>query len=182
MIRQHCVARAGENQFAAVFARAGAEIEHVIGGQDRVRIVLHHQQRVAQIAQALQNFNQAVRVARMQADGRLIQHVQRAHQMRAQRRGQLDALRFAAGKRGGQPVERQIIEAHFVEETQALLDFFQNFFGDRGFARRSAASVLKNGRASFTVIWQTSVIERPAILTARASARRRVPWQSGQVA
>jgi len=39
----------------------------------------------------------------------------------------------------------------------------------------------KNGRASFTVIWQTSVIDRPAIFTARASARSLVPWQSGHV-
>src|ERR1700691_3431484 len=39
----------------------------------------------------------------------------------------------------------------------------------------------KNGRASFTVIWQTSVIERPATFTARASARSLVPWQSAHV-
>ena len=142
--------------------------------------MLDDQQRVAQIAQALQISNQAVGVARVQADRRLIEHVERAHQMRSERRGELDALRFAARKRGGEPVERQVVEPHFVEESQPLLNFFQHFVGDRGFCRRSAAALLKNGRASFTVIWQTSVIDRPAIFTARASARSRVPRQSGQ--
>ena len=132
-ILQHRVAGAGKDQFAAVFARAGTQIQHVIGGQDGVGIVFHHQQRIAEIAQALQDFNQAMRIARMQADRRLIQHVERAHQMGAQRSSQLDALRFAAGKCGGEPVEREVIEADFIKKAQALLNFFQDFFGDGGF-------------------------------------------------
>ena len=107
--------------------------------ENRIGIVLDDQQGVAQIAQALQNFDQAVRVARMQADGRLVEHVERADQMRAQRSGQLDALRFAAGKRGSEPVEREVVEADFVEKTQPLLNFFEHFVGDGGLRRRSAA-------------------------------------------
>ena len=72
----------------------------------------------------------------MQADRRLVEHVERADQMRTERRGQLDALRFAAGKRRCQPVEREIVEAHFVEKSQALLNFFENFVGDRRIPRR----------------------------------------------
>ncbi len=83
----------------------GAEIEQIVRGVDRVRIVLDDENRVAQIAQTFENRDQPVRVARMQSDRRFIQHVQRADQMRAQRRRQLNALRFAAGKRRSQPIE-----------------------------------------------------------------------------
>ena len=103
-------------------------------------IVLDDEQRVAQVAQALQNFDQAIRVARMQADGRLVEHVERANQVRAERRGELNALRFAAGKRGGEAVERQVVEADFVEESQALLNFFEHLFRDGGFGRAELQS------------------------------------------
>ena len=119
-----------------MLAGARAQIENVVGGENRVGIVLDDQQRVAQIAQPFQNLNQPVRVARMQPDGRLVQHVERAHQMRPQRRRQLDALRLAARKRRGQPVERQVVEAHFIEKAQPLLNFLQHFFGDCRFGRR----------------------------------------------
>jgi hypothetical protein len=39
---------------AGVPARAGAEIEHVVGGADRVLVVLDDQHGVAEIAQPLQ--------------------------------------------------------------------------------------------------------------------------------
>src|SRR5271154_950792 len=68
----------------------------------------------------------------MQADRWLVEHVERAHKMRAQRRSQLDALRLAAGKRGGQPVEGQIVEADLIQELQPRADLFEDFVGDFG--------------------------------------------------
>ena len=100
--------------------------------------MLDDQDGVAEVAQVLEDVDQPVRVARMQADGRLVEHVERADEMRAERSGQLDALRFAAGKRGGEAVEREIVEADFVEEAQALANFFEDFVGD--FGLRSALS------------------------------------------
>jgi len=59
-------------------------------------------------------------------------------------------------------------------------------FLPESFPQLSAAfeswSVEKNARACFTVSLQTSVIAFPATRTARASARKRVPPHSGQVA
>ncbi len=49
--QKQSLARPGEQELAAVLAGARAEIEHVIGGGDRVRIVLDHQDGVAQVAQ-----------------------------------------------------------------------------------------------------------------------------------
>ena len=115
-----------------MFAGARTEIENVVGRENRIGIVFDDQQGVAQIAQTLQDLNQAVGVARMKADGRLIQHVKRAHQMRAERCGELNALRFAAGKRRGKPVEREVIEPDLVQKSQAAAEFLPGFY------RRSA--------------------------------------------
>ena len=85
------------HQFAAQPPRARAQIDHVIGALDGLRIVLHHQHRVAHVAQRGQRVEQPLVVARMQADRRLVEHVQHAAQLRADLRRQPDALRFAAG-------------------------------------------------------------------------------------
>jgi hypothetical protein len=123
------------------FARARAQVQHVIGGGDGVGIVLHHQDGVAQIAQAPQNLDEAVGIARMEADGGLIQHVESAHQMRAQRCGQLDALGLAAGKRRGQPVEREVFQADLIEKAQPLARLFENFVGDGGLLRSQGQGI-----------------------------------------
>ena len=49
---QQFAARPGEEQVAAVFARARPQIDHVIGGCHGVGIVLDDQDGVAQIAQS----------------------------------------------------------------------------------------------------------------------------------
>src|ERR1700678_729961 len=132
-VLQHLLACAGENQFSAVFAGAGAEVHDVVGGHDSVGIVFDDQQGVTEIAQSFQDFDQAVRVARMQPNRGLIKNVERADEARTERGGELDTLRFAAGKRGGEPIERKIIESDFIEKAQTLLDFFEDFFGDGRF-------------------------------------------------
>jgi hypothetical protein len=74
--------------------------------------------------------NQPRRVARVQADGRLVEHIERAHQPRAERGGQLNALRLAAGERGGQAVEREVFQADRVEKTEPLADLFEDRAGN----------------------------------------------------
>ena len=70
----------------------GPRSTHVVGGADRLLVVLDHDHRVAQVAQALQRVEQPRVVALVQADGRLVQHVEHAHQARADLGGQPDAL------------------------------------------------------------------------------------------
>ena len=55
--------------------------------------------RISEIAQLVEYANQPRSIAAMQTDGRLVQNVERAHQSRSQRGGQLNALRLAAGQR-----------------------------------------------------------------------------------
>ena len=123
-----------------MLARAGTEIENLVGGQHRIGIVLDDKQRVAQIAQALQNFDQAVRIARMQADRRLVEHVERADEVRSERRRKLNTLRFAARQGRGEPVEREIVEPDFVEKAVAAAGSLREFFRRSRFRRGLAAA------------------------------------------
>ncbi len=111
--------RAVEDDVAATLARAGAHVDQAVGGQHHGGIVLHHHQRVAGIAQALHGFDDAVQVARVQADAGLVEHEQRLHQRGAQRRGQVDALHLAAGQRAALAIQRQVAQAHVAQVLQA---------------------------------------------------------------
>ena len=65
---------------AAVNAGAGSDIEHMVGEADGVLIVLYNDHRIAEIAKPLQSFKEAGVVALVQADGRLVQHIEYAGQ------------------------------------------------------------------------------------------------------
>ena len=103
------VGGADGDDFAAADAGAGAEIDDVVGGPHRVFVVLDDDDRVAQVAQLLERVEQAVVVARVQADRRLVEDVEHADQAAADLAGQADALRFAAGERRGGAVEREVV-------------------------------------------------------------------------
>ena len=111
-------------------AGARADVDDVVGLQDRVLVMLDHEHGIAEVAQMLERVEQPRVVALMQADGGLVQHIKHAGQPRADLRGEPDALAFAAGKRAGIAAEREIIEADIVEEAQALADFLQDARGD----------------------------------------------------
>jgi hypothetical protein len=75
-------------------------------------------------------------VARVQADGGLVQHVAHALQVAAQLRGQADALRLAAAERGRAPVQREVAQADLFQEFQPGGDFGDQVAGDLGLAAR----------------------------------------------
>ena len=115
---------------AAVDAGAGADVEHVIGGADGVLVVLDHDHGVAEVAQALEGFQQARVVALVQADRGLVQHIEHAGEAGADLRGEPDALALAAGERAGGARQRQIIEPDVDQELQPLADFLQHAGAD----------------------------------------------------
>ncbi len=139
----NCIRSSARNQFAAETSRAGAEIDHVIGALDGLGIVFDNEHRVAHVAQRGQGIEQAVVIARMQADRRLIEHVEHAAQLRADLRGEADALRFSAGKRRGGAIEAQIVQPDGFQELQTAADFIDDA------ARRSGSrdrSIARNAR------------------------------------
>ena len=98
-IAHDVVGRALRDDVAAMHAGAGADVDHIVGGLDRVLVVLDHDHRVAEVAQAPQRLEQPRIVALVQADRRLVQHVQHAGQARADLRGEANALALAARQR-----------------------------------------------------------------------------------
>jgi hypothetical protein len=115
----HFGRRALGDDGAAMDAGAGADVDDVVGGTDGVLVMLDDHYRIAHVAQVLQGLQQAVVVALVQADRRLIEHVHDAGQPGADLRGQPDALRFAAGQRFSRAFQTQVIEADVDQKAQS---------------------------------------------------------------
>ena len=99
------------DEFAAVHAGAGAEVDDPVGGAHHRLVVLDDEDGVAEVAQALERGDEAVVVGGVEADGGLVADVEDAHERRADLRGEADALGLAAGERAGAAVEREVVEA-----------------------------------------------------------------------
>ena len=88
------------HQSPTALACTWSDVDDVIRSTDGVFIVFHHHQRVAFVAEQVQRIQQNLVVARMQANGGLVQHIAHALQIAAQLRGQSNALRFATAEGG----------------------------------------------------------------------------------
>ena len=88
--------RALRDDIAAVDARAGADVHDLVGGAHGVLVVLYYDQRVAKVAQLFQCGEQFLVILLVQADARLVQNIDYAHQRRTDLGRQPDALAFAA--------------------------------------------------------------------------------------
>ena len=122
---------AGGDHVAAVLARARPHVDQVVGGAHRALVVLDHQHGVAEVAQALERRDQALVVALVQADRRLVEDVEHADQRGADLGREPDPLRLAAAERRRGPLHRQVADADVVEEAQPLLDLAQDQLRDR---------------------------------------------------
>ncbi len=125
----HLVRGALGHDLPAVAAGGRAEIEQLVGVLDNFAVVLDHQQRIAQVAKLLERVQQPAIVAGVQADGGFIEHVEDSAQAAADLRGQTDALHFAAGKRGGGPGKRQVVQTHVHQELQSVANLAGHFAG-----------------------------------------------------
>ena len=67
----------------------------------------------------------------MQADRRLVEHVEHAREPRADLGCQPDPLALAARERGGLPVEGEIAEADLIEKREPARDLLHQFDGDQ---------------------------------------------------
>ena len=103
--------RAGGDDAPAVHAGARPHVDDVIGGADRLLVVLDDEDGVAEIAEAPQRLEEARVVALVEADRRLVEDVEDADERRADLRRQANALRLAARQRRRGAIERQVVEA-----------------------------------------------------------------------
>ena len=64
-------------------ARSWANLDHVIRTANRVLVVLNYEDRIAEIAEIFECFDQAFVIALMQTDRRLVEHIHRSYEVRA---------------------------------------------------------------------------------------------------
>src|SRR5216683_2024692 len=101
---------------AAALAALGAKINDPIGLLDDVEMVLDDKHGIAEIDEALQDVEKFSHVVEVQAGGGLVEDVERASCLSFRELAcQLDALRFAAGERGGGLAEGDVAETDFDE-------------------------------------------------------------------
>ena len=135
---------------------------------------------VAEVAQPGQRADEALVVALVQPDGRLVEHVEDADEAGADLGGQPDALRLAAGQRARGAVEAEVVQAHVEEEAEPGVDLAQHAVGDGVLALATARGRAGTPAASPMVSDDTSAMLRPDTVTARTSGRSRAPSQTGQ--
>src|SRR5690606_16833504 len=97
---------------------------------DRLLVVLDDHEGVAEVAQRLERTDETSVVALVQADRRLVEHVEHAREPRADLRRKTDALRLAARQRPGRAAQRQVVEAHAEQELKADADLAKHLRGD----------------------------------------------------
>ena len=142
MRRVDTARRAEIHDFAAALAGAGAEVQNAVALTDDLRVVLHHHDGVPVGLEVVQDAHQAAAVARVQADARLVEDVQRIDQRRAQRRGQVDPLHLAAGQGARLAVERQIIQPDGHQVAQAAANLAEQQ-GDGFVVQRRGGQILE---------------------------------------
>ena len=145
-----------------MLAGAGAHVDDPVGRAHGVFVVLDHDQGVAQVAQPLQRVDQPRVVALVQADARLVQDVQHAHQAGADLGRQPDALRLAAARACRRRGRGQIVQADVDQEAQAAPDLLQDLAGDREVAIAERLTAL--GRPP---IGRVGVLGRPGLRPCR---------------
>ena len=84
-----------EHHLATFAPGTRADVDDVVGGKHHVAVVFHYDDRVSDVAQLLQRVDEPLVVALVQADARLVEDVEHVHQLRANLRGQTDALTLA---------------------------------------------------------------------------------------
>src|SRR5206468_3524628 len=120
-------------QSPAALARAGADVDDVVGAAYRVLVMLDHHQRVAAVAELAQGPQQNLVVARVQAYRRFVEHIADALQIGAELRGQAYALGFAARQRGRATVQREVAQANILQKLQPAFDLGNQVARDAGF-------------------------------------------------
>ncbi len=101
---------------AAAFAAFGAEVEDVVGVADDVEVVLDDDDGVAEVGEAVEDFEELADVVEVEAGGGLVEEVEGAAGLAlGELAGELHALGFAAGERGGGLAEVDVAEADVDE-------------------------------------------------------------------
>src|SRR5205807_1294178 len=130
LVRGDLLRRSDREQFTAAVAAFGAEVDDVVGGFDQLDVVLDDQDGVAAVDEVAEGLDELGDVGVMEAGGRLVEEEEAAGVVPGrlgEERCELEALRFAAGERGGRLPEAEVAEADGAEggepfQERALVD------------------------------------------------------------
>lgn len=89
----------------------GAHLDQIVGFCQHACVVVDNNHGVAVVHQIAHHAHQAIDIGGMQADRRLVQHVQHARRSVAHHAGKLYALALTRRQCGAGAVERKVIEA-----------------------------------------------------------------------
>ena len=117
--------RAFSNDVTALRACTGTELHEPVRRAQQPFIMLDDEHGVAEVTQALEGADQTLGVRRVQADAGFVEHVEHSGQARTNLRGQADALHLTARKRAALAIQRQIAQAHLIEEFETFEDLLQ---------------------------------------------------------
>ena len=151
------------HDLAAVLARARADVDDPVGGADGVFVVLDDDERVAEVLELDEGVDEAAVVALVQADARLVEHVEHAGEAGADLGREADALRLAAGERRRRARQVEVAEADLEQELEPQPDLAQHL-------RRDLAP-----RASVSVSSSMNVVR---VAEAELGRRREMLWPS----
>ena len=128
--------RALGHHFTAMLACSRTDVDNLVGSIHCFLIMLYDNQRITQITQMLERFQQLAIIALVQTNARFVQNIQHTCQAAAYLRCQTDALRFAAAERTGASVQRQVIKAYVIEELQTRHNLLQHLMRNYLLLRR----------------------------------------------
>ena len=115
--------RAVGDDAAAAFAAFGAHVEDVVGVADDVEVVLDDDDGVAEVGEAVEDFEELADVVEVEAGGGLVEEVEGAAGLAlGELAGELHALGFAAGEGGGGLAEVDVAEAYVDEGLELDVD------------------------------------------------------------
>ncbi len=111
------------------FARAGPEVQDVVGGPDRLLVVLHDDDGIPGVTQALEHGDQAAVVPLMEPDRRFVQDIEDASQPGPDLGGQPDPLGLPARERDRRPAELEVGHPQPVHDLEAVADLLDDLPG-----------------------------------------------------
>ena len=115
--------RAMGDDAATALAAFGAHVEDVVGVADDVEVVLDDDDGVAEVGEAMEDFEELANVVEVEAGGGLVEEIEGAAGLAlGELAGELHALGFAAGERGGGLAEMDVAEAYVDEGLQFHVD------------------------------------------------------------
>ncbi len=152
----------------------GAEVDDVVPDHDRLRLVLHHQHRVALVPQPDQEAVHPLDVVRVQADRGLVVDVGDVGQRGAEVPDHLDPLRLPARQRARRPLERKVAGARIsANESRSC-----SSAASSGATERSSTPRTQSARSEICMAHASAMLtplirdERAALLVAIALALR----------